>query len=267
MSGGRKPKQTAAIAKMKKVVREINHVIQFDPPIDINSDKLEDELRAHTVQIFADDQKELTEITWNFLEKNGYLDHLKKKETSISPSEDTNAESKDTNAESDFVDNVLDIKVLIAVAEDLNITLGLTPAIDVEADLPELAQLLETNAKEIFIEDKEVLKTETWDFLLSNKLIDHVLNKKLSAKSKAAAKVGTTVPKPTKLRSDRVEALIDEGKHTSKEITALLLEEFPMFTSASHSTVISDSKSSKYNRFGRLTVMDPDTKILSFHVS
>lgn len=264
MSSTRKPKQTAVVTKMKKVVKEINTVIQFEPLIDIDSDNLEDDLRANTAEIFADDQKELTKTTWSFLEKGGYLDHLKEKETPTGPAEDTNVQSKDDTTESDSEDSVVDIKVLVAVAEDLNTALGLTPAIDIEADLAELVQLLEENVKEVFIEDKEVLKTETWEFLETNKLIEHTVNKKSSTKSKSDSKAGATEQKPTKVRNVRVEALIDEGKHTGKEITAILLEEFPMFTKSSHSTVVSDSKNAKYNKFSRLTVMDPDTKILSF---
>jgi len=66
------------------------------------------------------------------------------------------------------------------------------------------------------------------------------------------------------VRNDMIETLISKGKFTQKEIVGKVLEKFPSHSLAGITTVISDSKNAKYNKFKALAKMDSDTKILSF---
>jgi hypothetical protein len=60
-----------------------------------------------------------------------------------------------------------------------------------------------------------------------------------------------------------IEGLIAEGKYTAKEIVDKAVAEFPGQNKSGISTVVSDSKNPKYNKFSKLSKMDPETKILS----
>jgi|ERR1035437_3909631 hypothetical protein len=93
-------------------------------------------------------------------------------------------------------------------------------------------------------------------------------NAKNAAKAdiKADAKPET---KPVKAPKEKpayllfLTKLLEEGKYTQKELSALACKEFPAVSKSTIETVLVDSKNKKYCRFPKLVVKD-DQGILSF---
>jgi hypothetical protein len=59
--------------------------------------------------------------------------------------------------------------------------------------------------------------------------------------------------------------LLEEGKFTQKELSALAVKEFPTVAKSTIETVLVDGKNPKYNRFPKLVVKD-DKGLLKFAV-
>jgi hypothetical protein len=83
-----------------------------------------------------------------------------------------------------------------------------------------------------------------------------------AAKEKAAKKPFQTKP-GVKERNRYIESLIKKGTKTGIQITAAVLKKYPDHSKSGITTMISDSKNPKYNKFAKLTKTDPKTKILS----
>lgn len=66
----------------------------------------------------------------------------------------------------------------------------------------------------------------------------------------------------------RFEALIEENKHTAKEIIVILIKEFPENSEAAIRMLVLNSTWSDYRHSGisRLIIKHPETKVLSFLV-
>lgn len=126
--------------------------------------------------------------------------------------EETVAESEETPTEAapEF-----DREVLESVAENLNKTLGLKPAIDLKQDDQDLFDAIKTESAEVGIDpktskvsdkvvksDRKALAPETWTFLEENGMLDH-----LPKEEKPAPKNGKD--KPAK---EKAEKTTGEGK-------------------------------------------------------
>ena len=137
-----------------------------------------------------------------------------------------------------------------------------------EADIAKCMPLLEPDDKAEFSEkDLEVMAVMGWGF--SEGEVEEVETKEVETKEAPPAntnvKKKTTKGKPEIAeRNKMIESLIAEGKHTSIQIVEKVMEKYPGHSKGGIATVVADSKNEKYNRFAKLTVMDPETKILSF---
>ena len=73
----------------------------------------------------------------------------------------------------------------------------------------------------------------------------------------------TIVPKKEKGPSvvDVLTPFIEKGKNTKKELIAIGREKLPHLTESTISTMLTDSKNPKYNKFAKLTCVTEDGKI------
>ena len=112
--------------------------------------------------------------------------------------EETVAESEETPTEAapEF-----DREVLESVAENLNKTLGLKPAIDLKQDDQDLFDAIKTESAEVGIDpktskvsdkvvksDRKALAPETWTFLEENGMLDHLPKEEAPAPKKSKDK-------------------------------------------------------------------------------
>lgn len=70
-------------------------------------------------------------------------------------------------------------------------------------------------------------------------------------------------PKPKSGLSIFLKELITEGKFTTKEIFALAHAKFPQLAPSTISTLLTDSKNPKYNKFEKLVTLD-DKGLMKF---
>ncbi len=255
----RKTRSDSKTTVIKKIITDLNKSNIFDPPIDAKAKNLEAELRENTVDLLIDDKELLSSTTWDYLEKQGYLNHLHDFDEKVK--EEPEPKEKKVKEEPEPAT----LKVVLAVVNDINLILGITPLIDATVDQEEMENSIVEACNHVLSSDKKMLQPATWAYLKKFGLVSHLEEEKNKEKrEKAKNKITPGPKKPTKARKDRIESLIEEGEHTSKEILTVLQKEFPEFTPSSHSTVISDSKNPKYNQLSKLTIMNKDTKILSF---
>ena len=98
------------------------------------------------------------------------------------------------------------------------------------------------------------------------------ISKKAASKAKGKEpkpKEIVTQPKPKEVSAHRafMADLIGKGKFTKKEILEKTAERFPKITTSTISTILSDSKNPKYNRFDKLVEENAETKVFSFLTS
>lgn len=72
-------------------------------------------------------------------------------------------------------------------------------------------------------------------------------------------------PKPKSGLSIFLKELIEQGKFTQKEIFAQSHAKFPLLAPSTISTLLTDSKNPKYNKFDKLVTLD-DKGILQFSI-
>lgn len=168
----------------------------------------------------------------------------------------------------------IDVDMLVKITEEINTIFGLNPKIDIYQPTADLEKLVREANKETLAADEKDLAPATWAWLLENGMIDHLKPAPKSAdavkpgpKAKPAggAKTGGfTKQADTDVRNKLVETMIAEGKHTAVLIVDAVCAKFPEHKRTSIQTLVSDSKNPKYNKFAKLTIMNKETKILSF---
>lgn len=121
-------------------------------------------------------------------------------------------------------------------------------------------------------EPKPIAQTTKLAGKLISKKYPEEAKKIRKAKKLASPAKNTTAKSPNKTVSSPKQgnkvvnflaALIEEGKMTQKEICVRAQEVFPDLKPATFSTLLSDSKNPKYNKFPKL-VIKSETNILSF---
>ena len=70
-------------------------------------------------------------------------------------------------------------------------------------------------------------------------------------------------PETTK-RNQMIESLITDGKYTAIQIKEMVFKQFPDQNISTISTILSDCKNPKYNKFSKVAIMNSESKILSF---
>ncbi len=251
------------------VINEINKAIDFATPINIHAKDLEKELRTYSNELCLDDKKILKKNTWKFLREGEYINHVPQEETKPKKKAKSTHVAENTN-------KILD---LTHVAENINRVLGLIPPIQVTDDIKLLFSHVKEAAMEIYREDEERFDDDAWEYLQQHRLIDHVniaQTKKTNEETKPKEtnslcsfdtpmkKKKSKTKRPGKERLARISALIEEGLHTNSQIAVIVEKEFDMYALSGTLALISNAKNPKYNKFKRLAVTDPITKIVSF---
>lgn len=266
------------------IIKEINEKIGFNPIIDVRANNLEKEMRVSAKDLLAVDEQLLSVKTWRLLREGKFIDHIPQK--AVQPAQKNS------------------LKQIVHVAESLNKVLndpGDADQIIISKDNKLMFCAIQEKARELFEEDMQIIDKDVWGYLEENGLVNHLLTeehleklkdviqenqKKWDTPKKKNAVGKKDVPsksdsvekpdpskkkklkrntkKPNQERIDRIEELIQEGKHTNQAIAFIIGEEFPMFALSGTLAIISNSKSEKRTKFSKLVATDTTTKILSF---
>ena len=144
---------------------------------------------------------------------------------------------------------------------------------DLQADVIEVAGIIEAtdlpNLSEKTLEVLSVLGVELPEATETEPEEKEVVEEVVETKNKKDAETPKSKkhfqPKPgVTERNKLIESLIKTGNLTAKGILEAVLAKYPDHPKGGITTVISDSKNPKYNKFSKLAKMDSETKILSF---
>ena len=163
------------------------------------------------------------------------------------------------------------LKLLRAVAEELNIVLGLQPVIDTSHDEANLRYLVEKASSLVKETDTFSKQVATYITELSTtpavvQIVDSVYTDESKATKSKTTESKTTESKATESKATkktrkqprkkkrkphiiRIESLITESIYTSKEIVEIILSEFPEKRKDTITTYVRSTKNPKYNPF------------------